>query len=135
MASDWGCHGDASAAESFAEIVVGLALKLEAYAMGEKRSEALSGRAFESDVNALVGQTLVAEFVGNQSRQHRAYSAVGVGDCIFERHFFAVADSRIGGCYDCAVEHAVDVVHLRFCVAYACVSAFFMQQAGEVEQF
>ena len=71
---------DASAGESFADVVVGVAFEFERDAFGEERSEALSGRAGELEANGVVGQSGGAVAAGDLAAEHRADRAVDVAD-------------------------------------------------------
>ncbi len=77
-------NSNASAAQSFAQIVVGLAFQLETDAVGQERTETLTGRTFEFHVDGLFRQSFLPVFRGNHTRQHRAYRTVGIGDGVFQ---------------------------------------------------
>ena len=77
-------HRDASAAQRLAQVIVGLAFQLEADALGEERSETLACRAFELDVDGLVGQSGLSIARRHRPREHRAHRAVRVRDGIFQ---------------------------------------------------
>ena len=71
---------DAAAREALADIIVGLALELEAHAAREPRPEALAGRAGELYVDGLVGQSGMAVELCDLAGQHGTGGAVGVAD-------------------------------------------------------
>ena len=71
---------DASAGESLAQIVVGIAFEFERDAVGNECAKALAGRAAELEVDGAVGQSGGAVAAGDLAAQHRAHGAVHVAD-------------------------------------------------------
>ena len=71
---------DAPAGEAFAEIVVGVAFKLERDAVGNECAEALAGRAVEVEVDGAVGQSGGAVAARDFAAQHGADGAVHVAN-------------------------------------------------------
>ena len=91
-ATGWRQDADASAGESLTEVVVGLALQPQVQALHSEGTERLTGRTFEFDSDSAVGQSSLAIFLGNDTREHRAHSTVGILDGIVERHLFLAFD-------------------------------------------
>ena len=89
-------HGNQSAAQPFAQVVVRLAFQFEADAVGQKRPEALSGGTFEFHVDGLFGQPFVAIPCGHGTRQHGSYGAIGIGDGVFQGYFLAMFEGFCG---------------------------------------
>ena len=71
---------DAAAGEPFAEIVVGVAFKLERDALRNECAEALAGRAAELEVERAVGQSRGTEAARDGAAQHGADGAVHVAN-------------------------------------------------------
>ena len=71
---------DAAAGEAFADVVVGLAFERERDALGEKRAEALSGRAGELNADRVVGQSGGAVAARDLAAQHGADGAMHVAN-------------------------------------------------------
>ena len=61
----WWIKAEASARETLAHVVVGLTFERERDALHEEGTERLTGRAFEMDVDATIGQTFAAIVTGN----------------------------------------------------------------------
>src|SRR5262249_4045460 len=51
----WGSDDDAAAGETLADVVVGLAFKVEGHALGKPGTEALAGRALEAHPDRVLG--------------------------------------------------------------------------------
>src|SRR6185437_3330193 len=75
-----------------ADIIVGVALKREGYALGKKRAEALARRAVELEADGVVRQALRSVPPGNFAAQHRADRPVNVADRQLELDACAVLD-------------------------------------------
>ena len=74
---------DAAARKTFADIVVGVAGKLQGNAARQPAAEALAGGSLHENMDGVVIKARMAIAVGNLTRQHGADGAVDVAD----RHF------------------------------------------------
>ena len=88
---------DASATQTFAQIIVGLAFQLEVDTRDKECPETLPGRAFELHVQRMFGQPFFSVFCGNDTREHGAAGTVGIGDGVLQRDFFLVLYGFGGG--------------------------------------
>src|SRR5439155_16839713 len=84
--------GEAATRETLANVIVGIALQLQRDALGEKRPEALTGRARELGVNRAIGQQIIAPPLGDLVAERRADRAIDVADRLFDRHRLAALD-------------------------------------------
>ncbi len=106
---------DAAAGEAFAQIVVGVAFKLERDALRNECAEALAGRSAEFEVDGAVGQAGGAVTARDFAAQHGAHGAVhvangeagGDGRLRFERGL-GLGDERV-------IERLVEAVILAWC--------------------
>ena len=71
-----------AARQALAEVVVGVAFEPERDAARHERTEALTGRAVERDVDRAVGEALTAPTPRQLGAEHRADGAVGVVDVV-----------------------------------------------------
>ena len=117
VAAHRGQHGDASATQSFAQIVIGLTFQLEVDTRYEECSETLSGRTFELDVQCMFGQAFGAVLGGDSAGEHRTAGAVGVGNGIFKGNFLLFVYGIGGGIQHFHVFYVVDAVLLVYDVA------------------
>ena len=92
-----GQDGDASATQTFAQIIVGFTLKLEVDTRDKECPEALSGRAFELHVQRMFGQPFFSVLCGNDTGEHGAAGTVGIGDGVLQRDFLLVFYGFGGG--------------------------------------
>jgi hypothetical protein len=80
---------DFTAAESFADVVVGIAFEEEGDSLGDKCAEALSSTTLEVKENGIFGES-VPVFFGDFVTEDSAYCAVDVGNREGEFDWFAV---------------------------------------------
>src|SRR5689334_10278433 len=73
-------HHDPAAGKSFAQIVVGVALKLEGDAARQKGAKTLTGSAGKARDNGVRWQAAVAVTFSDLAREHGAHGAVGILD-------------------------------------------------------
>src|SRR5205823_6715557 len=104
---------DASARETLAEVVVGVALELDGDAVGEPRAEALSGGAGELDADGLGRQPLATVAAGDLRRQHRADRPIAVRDRQIERHGLPAEQGGLAALDQRVVERLLEPVVLR----------------------
>ena len=107
-----GQDGDASTTQTFAQIIVGLALKLEVDTRDKECPEALPGRAFELHVQCMFGQPFFSVLCGNDTGEHGAAGTVGIGDGVLQRDFLPALYGLGGGMQHLHVFHMVDAVLL-----------------------
>jgi hypothetical protein len=74
-----GIEDDFTAAESFADVVVGIAFEFEGDSFGDECAEALSGTTLEVEVNGIFGES-VPVFFGDFVTKDGADGAVDVAD-------------------------------------------------------
>jgi hypothetical protein len=74
-----GIEDDFTAAESFADVVVGIAFEFEGDSFGDKCAEALSGTTLEVDVDGIFGES-VPVFFGDFVTEDGTDGAVDVAD-------------------------------------------------------
>jgi hypothetical protein len=74
-----GVEDDFTAAESFADVVVGIAFEFEGDSLGDKCAEALSGTTLEVEVDGIFGES-VPVFFGDFVTEDSSYCAVDVAD-------------------------------------------------------
>ena len=89
--------GDASATQTFAQIIVGLAFQLEVDTRDKECPETLPGGAFELHVQRMFGQPFFSVFCGNDTREHGTAGTVGIGDGVLQRDFLLVLYGFGGG--------------------------------------
>ena len=106
-------HDQVAAGEPLADVVVAVALELERDAAGEKRAEALAGRARELDVDRVRRQAALAPFLDEFVAQGRAHRAVGVHDRQLDARLRAARERFSGELDQAVVERAVEAVVLR----------------------
>src|ERR1051325_6911883 len=105
---------DFPAGQTFAEIIVGVALQNPGQAPGHEGAETLAGRAFEMDADGVFGQALHAVAAGDFAAEDGADDAVDVFDNDFGLDLLALfqrrpAEFEQGG----VVERLVEAVVLR----------------------
>jgi hypothetical protein len=86
-----GVEDDFPAAESFADVVVGIAFEFEGDSLGDKCAEALSGTALEVEVDGIFGESVPVVF-GDFVTEDGAYCTVDVADWEGGFSGFAVID-------------------------------------------
>ncbi len=74
-----GVKDDFTAAESFADVVVGIAFEFESDSFGDECAEALSGTTLEFEVDGIGGESVPVVF-GDFVTEDGAYGAVDVAD-------------------------------------------------------
>ena len=85
-------HGDKSARQALAEIVVGVAFEIERDARREPCAEALPGRTLEMDLNRVGRQAVLAVAPRDFGGEHRADGAIDVANR--QMHFDRLAYVR-----------------------------------------
>ena len=97
IAAHGGQYRNASAAQSFSQVVIRFAFQLETDAVGQERTETLACRTFEFDVDGLFRKSCLPVFLGNRPCQHGAYRTVRIGDGVFQGNLFSVFYGIPGG--------------------------------------
>ena len=123
-----------AARQALADIIIGLALKLERHAMGDPGPKALARRALQLHVDRIVGKPGMAVLFGDHARQHRAGGAIDALDRALDAHRRARRDGR-GRLFDQrAVEHMLKIVVLVFGLVDRQMSGIrLVEQAREIE--
>ncbi len=75
----WGVEDDFTAAESFADVVVGIAFEFEGDSFGDECTEALSGTTLEFEVDGICGESVPVVF-GDFVTEDGTDGAVDVAD-------------------------------------------------------
>ena len=118
IAAHGGQYRNASAAQSFSQVVIRFAFQLETDAVGQERTETLACRTFEFDVDGLFRKSCLPVFLGNRSCQHGAYRTVRIGDGVFQGNLFSVFYGIPGGGQYGHILHMGNVVLLFHDMVY-----------------
>src|SRR5208282_4647411 len=110
----WRTHGDKSARQSLAAVVVRVALEMERDSGREPRTETLAGRTFEMNLDRVGRQSLRAETPRHFRRQHRADGAVHVADGKMDFDRLAMLERVLCKLDDLVVERGAEAVILQF---------------------
>ena len=84
VTADGRLHGYQTTTQSLAEVVICFPLEAECNASHQECTERLPGRAFELQVQGMIGQSCRTVFSGYDTAQHCTYASVGIGDGIFQ---------------------------------------------------
>src|SRR5690242_3806082 len=87
---------DLAAAHAFADIVIGLAGKIESHATNTERAEALTSAALKTQVDRAWLQAGVAVAVRNLARQAGADRSIAVGDLVPQNNRLPHVEGRRG---------------------------------------
>jgi len=111
-------HDDAAAGQALADIVVGVADKIERHAARQEGAEGLAGGAGQADGDRVVGEAFMVVATGHLAGEHRAGGAVDVADRRFDGDGLAVLQGGLRLGDQLAVEDVVDRMLLRPRVAH-----------------
>src|SRR5262249_46364185 len=107
-----GPYHDPAAGKPFAEIVVGVALKFERHAAGEKGAEALTGGADKARRDRVRRQAFVSVAFGDFAGEHGADGAIGILDRKGHAHRLAALERSLRLSDQLAVDHVANLMVL-----------------------
>ena len=127
-------HHQTSPRQSLADIVVAVAFQIEGNAMREKRTEALPGGTLEGYGDGVLGQTRMAVFCRQNTRQHGAGRTVRVVDREFHPYRRLVVQRVFRRLDQLAIEDVGDRVLLKAGVMDFVFRGFGLEEyAGKIQ--
>src|SRR5438552_6322461 len=109
-------NNDPTAGQALADIVIGVAVRLERDPARQERTKAPPGSAAEAHPDRVRRQTGMAIASRELARQHRSDSAMDIADLALDAHRLALVERRLRGADQLIVERLVEVMVLPLTV-------------------
>ena len=104
---------NATTRQALADIIIGLAFKLQCHAMRKPCTEALARCAFQGDMHGVIGQPAMAEALGDFTRQHGTRGPIDGGDRCCDANRIPLFKGRRRLFDQGAIEHMIKPVILN----------------------